>query len=75
MVLDDWCICPNSRMPALYSKYLKYLETEKTDPVCGKPIDERMLEKIMDPAPLLERYNSTGNSKKKEKTDEGVSDQ
>jgi len=71
MVLDDWCICPNSKMPALYSKYLKYLETEKSDPVCGKPIDERMLEKISDPAPLLERYNSSGMSKKKEKSDDG----
>jgi WD repeat-containing protein 19 len=45
-ILSCRCICPNSRMPALYSKYLKYLETEKTDPVCGKPIDEKMLEKV-----------------------------
>jgi len=71
MVLDDWCICPNSRMPALYSKYLKYLETEKNDPVCGKPIEEKMLEKITDPAPLLERYNSSGASKKKKEDEDG----
>ena len=28
MVLDDWCFCPNSRFPALYSEYLKYIDQE-----------------------------------------------
>ena len=26
MVLDDWCFCPVSKCPALYSEYIKYIE-------------------------------------------------
>lgn len=29
MIKDDWCICPRSRMPALLSQYLSYLEYEQ----------------------------------------------
>ena len=25
MVLSDWCFCPNSKMPALYSEYMRYV--------------------------------------------------
>jgi hypothetical protein len=25
MVLDDWCFCPNSKFPALYSEYVRYI--------------------------------------------------
>ncbi|KAJ1425692.1 hypothetical protein B484DRAFT_432008, partial [Ochromonadaceae sp. CCMP2298] len=28
MVLDDWCFCPTSKFPALYSEYVKYIEGE-----------------------------------------------
>jgi hypothetical protein len=28
MTLEDWGMCPHSRMPALISAYAKYLETE-----------------------------------------------
>lgn len=28
MVLDDWCFCPNSKSPALYSEYVRYVESE-----------------------------------------------
>ena len=28
MVIDDWCFCPNSKGPALYSEYVRYIETE-----------------------------------------------
>jgi len=38
MELDDWCICPNSRMPALYSSYVRFIESQKEDPVTGKPV-------------------------------------
>jgi len=31
MVAADWCFCPQSRMPALYSKYLDYLEAEDNE--------------------------------------------
>jgi len=46
MEKDDWCICPNSKMPALLSEYKKYIQAEMNesstkqalDPVCAKPI-------------------------------------
>ena len=28
MILDDWCFCPNSKSPALYSEYIKYIEVK-----------------------------------------------
>ena len=28
MVLSDWCFCPVSKMPALYSEYVRYIEAE-----------------------------------------------
>ena len=28
MVIADWCFCPNSKMPALYSEYTRYIEGE-----------------------------------------------
>jgi len=28
MVLDDWCFCPISKCPALYSEYVRYIEDE-----------------------------------------------
>jgi hypothetical protein len=28
MLLDDWCFCPISKFPALYSAYVNYIEIE-----------------------------------------------
>lgn len=28
LVLDDWCFCPVSKFPALYSEYVRYVEDE-----------------------------------------------
>jgi len=28
MEADDWCLCPISRFPALYSEYIKYIDYE-----------------------------------------------
>ena len=28
MVISDWCFCPVSKFPALYSEYVKYIESE-----------------------------------------------
>ena len=28
MILKDWCYCPNSNFPALYSEYIKYIEND-----------------------------------------------
>merc|ERR1711998_795847 len=61
MVLDDWCICPNSRMPALFSEYVKYLEVESVDPMCGKPVRAQDLVKEKDPKPYIKAYNATSN--------------
>jgi WD repeat-containing protein 19 len=33
MVLDDWCFCPNSKLPALYSEYVKYIREELSNKV------------------------------------------
>jgi WD repeat-containing protein 19 len=30
MVLDDWCFCPISKFPALYSEYIRYIQEEAT---------------------------------------------
>lgn len=65
MVLDDWCICPVSKMPALYSEYVKYLQDVKTseerlDPVCGQPISIGELRKLENPKPYLDIYSSSG---------------
>lgn len=30
MDAEDWCQCPNSRFPALYSEYLKHIEYESS---------------------------------------------
>eukprot|EP00948_MAST-09A_sp_MAST-9A-sp1_P002723 g2723.t1 len=38
MRADDWCMCPISNMPALYSHYVRYIENFKTDPMFEKPI-------------------------------------
>ena len=34
MVLDDWCFCPVSKCPALYSEYVKYIEVRVCVCVC-----------------------------------------
>ena len=30
MVLDDWCFCPHSGMPVLFSEYIKYIKAEES---------------------------------------------
>ena len=30
LVIDDWCFCPNSKLPALYSEYVRYILEEFT---------------------------------------------
>lgn len=53
MVLNDWCFCPNTHFPALYSEYIQYIQIEKEknarnndsegniarDPILNKNID------------------------------------
>lgn len=63
MVVDDWCVCPNSKMPALYSKYVEFLENvknpeDRVDPILGKPVSVHELRKVEDPKPYLDAYSA-----------------
>ena len=57
MEYDDWCVCPNSNFPALYSAYVKWVEVEGVDPVLGKPVDLQQVVRVADPKLFLEEYN------------------
>jgi len=52
MEREDWCICPNSGLPALYSAYLDYIEIEGkdaeevADPVCARPVTAAQLVRV-----------------------------
>lgn len=35
MLLDDWTFCPVSKFPALYSEYVKYIESEISNSVAS----------------------------------------
>ena len=59
MRADDWCICPNTNMPALYSKYMQWIEVDKTDPITGKPVDVGGIVKVKDPEEYLAAYNAS----------------
>ena len=90
MVLDDWCFCPVSKCPALFSAYKKYIEDERLagaaeaggggaqalDPVLGKPIDSSML-KLTSPeeaTSYIQVYNNVLPEKKKGKSGEDDDD-
>jgi len=65
MVLSDWCFCPNSKMPALYSEYVNYLqnvktEEEKVDPISGVPVCIAQLVKDDDPKKYLDNFSKSG---------------
>lgn len=71
MIIDDWCFCPNSKFPALYSEYKKYIKREiesqssneivlVLDPLLGKPINEQDLELVSIDIikKYIQRYNN-----------------
>jgi len=76
MVLDDWCFCPVSKCPALFSAYKRYIEEERAalepgapvlDPVMGKPVDSSLL-KLSSPdeaTRYIQVYNNVLPEKKK----------
>lgn len=49
-----WCVCPNSRMPALLMEFRRFIDAEiaiapdgvATDPVCGQPIRKADLVRV-----------------------------
>merc|ERR1711998_385669 len=52
MVADDWCLCPNSKMPALFSEYLKYIDTEAREGAKSRGGDEAAAAIASSPIPL-----------------------
>jgi hypothetical protein len=63
MNLSDWCVCPNSKLPALYSKYKEYIQRGATvDPVLGKPIRASDLILVEDPKSLLKSFDGSTKS-------------
>ena len=58
MTSNDWCMCPNSDLPALYSFYLKYVDKFETDPMTNKPVSAADLVHIRDPTRLLKKTSS-----------------
>ncbi len=90
MVLDDWCFCPNSKSPALYSFYRNYIETERNqardegrdqialDPVLNKEIrvTDLSLANPEDAKKYIQKYNNVFEEKKtKEKEGEEGDDE
>ena len=76
MLLDDWCICPNSKYPAILSAYKQYIQKEidsngeALDPVLGKPIEAGSLSLLSseEATKYIQRYN--GVIEKKEVVEE-----
>eukprot|EP00940_MAST-03C_sp_MAST-3C-sp2_P000948 g948.t1 len=59
MTLTDWCVCPNSRLPALFSKYKDFIDNGgDRDPVTNMPVRLADLEIVDDPS----EYLKTGSS-------------
>jgi WD repeat-containing protein 19 len=78
MLLDDWCICPNSKYPAILSAYKRYIQQEKDsggealDPVLGKPIEASALTLLSpdEASKYIQRYNGVIEKKPVEKEGE-----
>lgn len=84
MVLDDWCFCPISKCPALYSAYRKYIDVELNlareegreqialDPVLSKQIRITDLSLVTpdEAKKYIQRYNNVFEEKKKKKTED-----
>mmetsp|Transcript_12987 Transcript_12987/g.19570 ORF Transcript_12987/g.19570 Transcript_12987/m.19570 type:complete len:1468 (+) Transcript_12987:23-4426(+) len=52
MLIDDWCFCPNSKFPALYSEYLQFIQDECSAARAaseGKDRDDEVVPSATDP--------------------------
>jgi tetratricopeptide (TPR) repeat protein len=51
MVLDDWCFCPVSKFPALYSEYVRYIRemTKKLGSASLDSVQDDQLQKMKSP--------------------------
>ncbi len=57
VVANDFCLCPNTGLPAIYSEYVKWVEATGTDPVTEKPVLLDDVRRITDPSEYLNNYN------------------
>ena len=83
MILSDWCFCPNSKFPAIYSAYLKYIEYEEAhseddtegrvarDPILGRVVAAKdiILCSEEEAKAYLKKYNNVVEGKKSEVVD------
>jgi WD repeat-containing protein 19 len=81
MVLDDWCFCPNTKFPVLYSEYIHYIDVMNStptedgqsgtavDPILGLPVYIADLKKVSSEEALayIQKYNNV-KDESKEKT-------
>jgi WD repeat-containing protein 19 len=88
IVIDDFCFCPISKSPALYSAYRKYIEAEldaardegreqiALDPVLSKEIKitDLTLSSSEDAKKYIQKYNNVFEEKKKKKEDDDDED-
>jgi len=52
MMREDFSACPKCDFPALYSEFMRYLETEVSCPMCTIAISRNDVKKIVD----IEKY-------------------
>ena len=83
MILSDWCFCPNTKFPAIYSAYLKYIEYEEAhseddtegrvarDPILGRVVSAKdlVLSSEEEAKAYLKKYNNVNEGKKTEAAD------
>jgi WD repeat-containing protein 19 len=66
VVADDMCICPNSKMPAIYSEYVSWIESNGTDPITDKPVNLSDVRRLSDPTDFLDSYNKIEEEQEEE---------
>ena len=74
MLLDDWCFCPVSKSPVLFSAYVKYIEASlakdgaAVDPVLSQPValSDLRLCKAEEATKYIRIYNNVFDEKKPE---------
>merc|ERR1711924_94311 len=50
--MGDWCLCPNSNMPALYSEYIKYITAEAKGDMAARGGDDAAAAIASSPIPM-----------------------
>lgn len=67
MVLDDWCFCPVSKFPAIYSEYVRYIQffarqaADSVGPETSPDSSKRKLVNFSAPDPVLGKSVSVGD--------------